>query len=316
MRVAVVTTVKDEEADILKFLRAMEAQTRKPDLFVLVVSPGTDRTREIVGWWAETTFLETDIQVVPCNRSVGRNIGIQYAIREGADVIALTNVCEPEPSWLEMLVMPIESTFCDCTDPLEHPPQVDVVGGSWILDTRSNREDAMGLLTQFSQDQLNEERLSALNMAVRADTFADIGMFDPELDTSEDTEFVQRLVGKSEHVIKFQPGAVVKWRPSTLTLRGAVKAFFQFAKTDGKAGLLFPEQYGPTYLAYLFIAVPAILGVPVLSGLLLFGWLAFRVRKVINNGLLEYAPYTMATALGIDIARVIGYAIGKHSRSE
>jgi len=182
----------------------------------------------------------------------------------------------------------------------------DAVGGSWMLDTRSAREDAMGLLTQYSPEQFDETKISALNMAVDASVFEKIGMFNPELDTSEDTEFVQRLTDESYRVF-VEPDAMVVWRPSTLTLHGAAKANFQFAKTDRKAGLK-QGQYLGTLSAYLVIGALAFVAPPL--ALLTFGaWLTFRIRKILGvNGLVGEIPFALMAAFVLDWARILGYA--------
>ena len=296
MRVAVVVTVKNEEADVLKFLRAIESQKRKPDLLVLTVADSSDKTTQIILDWAALTTLKTEIDYVDGNRSMGRNLGIQHARRVGAEIVVLTNVCEPLTYWLEILVKPIEDRLADA------------VGGSWMLDTRSAREDAMGLLTQYSPEQFDETRISALNMAVDAPVFDDIGMFDPELDTSEDSEFVRRLVDHS-HWVFVEPDAVVVWRPATLTLRGAAKVYFQFAKTDRKAGIA-KGQYLMTGLVYLTVGALAVVTSP-LALLTLGTWLGFRARKVIaDERLLSEVPFALMAAFVLDWARLVGYAAG------
>ena len=135
MRVAVVVTVKNEEADVLKFLRAIESQKRKPDLLVLTVADSSDKTTQIILDWAALTTLKTEIDYVDGNRSMGRNLGIQHARRVGAEIVVLTNVCEPLTYWLEILVKPIEDRLADA------------VGGSWMLDTPRAPENAIGLFT-------------------------------------------------------------------------------------------------------------------------------------------------------------------------
>ena len=289
MKVAVVVTVKNEEADILKLLRALEAQSRVPDILVLTIADSQDKTAQIVTDWAVLSSLKTEIDYVDGNRSKGRNLGIRHAIRHGAEIVVLTNVCQPFTDWLETLVKPIE---------------VDgkaVVGGSWILDSRSDREDAMGLLTQYDVDQLGANKISALNMAVHASVLS-IGDFREDLDTSEDTEFVQRLRDKGIELV-YEPDAMVLWRPSTLNLRDAAKTYYQFAKTDRKAGLK-TGQYLATGGVYLAIGVLVLVN-PLFGALSLGGWLLFRARKVFFT---QQLPAMMLAAFVLDWARIIGFS--------
>lgn len=300
-------TAKNEEADIIKFLRSIEWQTRRPDLFVLTVEDSTDRTAVIAEEFAElmaAKFKTTVIRTKGANRSVGRNIAAAEATRQGVEILAFTNVSMPEPMWLETLVKPIEDFVGHAyasPRPLDTPPYVEMTGGSWFVAAHSDREAAMGLLTQFSPDQLDVTKISALNMAITVEAFERIGGFNPTLDTSEDTDFMleaEMLFVKSV----FVPTAEVRWRPSTLTLRGALKTYYQFAKTDAM-GILRTDQYVLTYLAYLMFP-------------LLPFWLLGRIRKVIKARLLRQIPLALVAAIGLDIARMVGYAKGRlHANS-
>jgi hypothetical protein len=163
-------------------------------------------------------------------------------------------------------------------------------------------------------EQLDETKISALNMAVDAPVFDAIGMFDPELDTSEDTEFVQRLTDSSSNWVFVEPEALVLWRPSTLTLRGAAKANFEFAKTDRKAGLK-RSQYVTTAFAYVAIGTLAIVA-PVFAAFALAAWLGFRIRKVFSvHGLSDQVPFALVAAFVLDWARILGYGsvVGRDS---
>ena len=289
MKVAIVATVKDEVSDIGAFLQAIELQTRKPDMVVIVDGGSKDGTwAALRAWdWGDRANVETLIMLRPCNRSRGRNMAADLAMKQGAEVLAFTNVSEPLMSWLDVLVRPIEGGLAD------------MVGGSWLVNAHGTREAAMALLTQFTSDQLDISKISALNMAITADAFKHVGGFDPDLDTSEDTDFT--LAADALGVkMAFEPKAVVVWRPATLTLRGAVKTYYQFAMTDGKARLM-SDQYVLTYLAYLMFPL-----LPV--------WLLLRVRKVLRARLLRQVPLALAAAVAMDVARMVGYARGRLGR--
>lgn len=271
----------------MAFLRAIERQTRVPDLFVLTVEESTDHTARFAEYVRALTTLNMKvIHTKGANRSLGRNIASAEAIRQDMEVLAFTNVCEPNPTWLGLLVKPIEEGSARMT------------GGYWFIPTLNTREAAMALLTQFSSSQMDTTKISALNMAITVEAFEHVGGFDPKLETSEDTEFVQTahaLLVKSKLT-----GATVKWRPSTLTVRGAVKAYHQFAITDGKARLQ-SDQYTLTYLAYLMFPL-----LPV--------WLLLRIRKVIAARLLRQVPLSLVVVFAMDVARMVGYARGRLGR--
>ena len=47
---------------------------------------------------------------------------------------------------------------------------------------------------------------------------------------------------------------------------------------------------------------------------MLAGWLLFRVRKVVSAGLVDQVPLALFAAVGIDIARMTGFALEKLRR--
>lgn len=287
MRVAVISTVKNEEADLPAFLRSIESQTRKPDIVVITSGRSDDRTDEILQEF-EDTHYDDGFVWLPLdggNRGFGRNEAIRFAGKEGIDIIACTNVSVLEPLWLEHIVAPIEAG------------QAEVVGGQFHIPTVTEHDEAMALLTQLSIRQVRDQRfVTALSMAFTVGAWRLVGGFPEELDTSEDTEFVRRL-RRAALRFSYQWNASTAWKPSTLTLRGATKTYYQFAVTDGKAHLL-GKQYGVTFLVYLF-------------PLLLPFWLMFRVRKVISAGLLRQIPLALVASFNMDVARMVGYARGR-----
>ncbi len=287
VRVALISTVKDEEADLPAFLRSIEAQTRKPDIVVITSGKSSDKTDEILQEHEDTHYEDCFVwlPLEGGNRSFGRNEAIRFAMEEGIDIIACTNVSVLDASWLELIVNPIESG------------QADVVGGTFVIPTHTDGELALALLTQYTLQEIQQEGfVSALSMAFTVEAWRKVKGFSEEFDTSEDTEFVQRLHDSGAR-FSYSPLAMTKWKPPTLTLRGATKTYYQFAVTDGKAGLM-NDQYGLTYLAYLIFPLTPL-------------WLLFRIRKVVRAGLWSQIPYVLTSAIAIDFGRMIGYAVGK-----
>ncbi len=300
--IALISTVKNENGpELLAFLESIVKQTRKPDIIVIVDGDSTDGTMDVLRQFAVTASLNVWVHTGDYNRSAGRNVAIMFAINELGTkdiIIACTNVSVLDPMWLERI-----------TDPIEYS-DIDLVGGFWTIPTRTEREEAMALLTQWSAKQVREP--SALSMAFTAEVWNNAGGFPEELDTSEDTEFVRRVRALAICEV-FEPSAIVKWRPKTLTLWDATKTYYKYAVTDGEAGLV-TSQYGATYVAYLSsLAMLTIM--PWLGATMLLGWLGFRVRKVIRKGLLIEVPYAMAAALAMDLARMVGFVKGRlHAR--
>ena len=181
-----------------------------------------------------------------------------------------------------------------------------MVGGTYIIESNlTPRERAATLVTQYDWLEVVKKKfVSALSMAFTARAWKAVGRFPEDLDTSEDTVFVQRL---RDAGMKFAyvPEALVWWTPNTLTLRSAYHTYKQFARTDAKADVLH-AQYAVTMLAYAVPLLTALVN-PVLGLFLLGSWLTFRVRKVLNAGLVEQVPYAMAMVVAVDMGRLRGY---------
>ena len=181
-----------------------------------------------------------------------------------------------------------------------------MVGGTYIIESNlTPREQAAALVTQYDRHEVIEKKfVSALSMAFTTRAWKAVGRFPEDLDTSEDTVFVQRL---RDAGMKFAyvPEALVWWTPNTLTLRSAYHTYKQFAQTDAKADVLH-AQYAVTMLAYAVPLLTALVN-PVLGLFLLGSWLTFRVRKVLNAGLVEQVPYAMAMVVAVDMGRLRGY---------
>ena len=306
--IAVIVTVKNEAPHLWEFLMSLVKQTRRPDLVVVTVAPSTDKTLEILrNFRCRFITLPFDYCVVEGNRSKGRNAGVRMAnekmdVRSLDPIIVFTNVCVLDEHWLENLVQPIIEG------------DADVVGGAYHIDAKNDKERALGLVTQFSPEEMESDSFypAALNMAIVHSLGDCVEWFDENLDTSEDTDFILRVKKLNVAAFKFQPDAIVKWRPSTLTPEDAVRTYYEYAVTDGLGGLL-KTQYGTTYLVYgLGLGLTQ---VSTLMGIFFFSaWFLFRTRKVIKAKLEYYLPIAMLTVLGMDVARMVGYARGYLAR--
>lgn len=289
---ALISTVKDESLEDMDwFVRSIAAQSRKPDYIVLV-----DGGSAIVSYFAFSKLVarvlpDTVFLRYPGNRSTGRNRAIWRALSLGADVIASTNLCVLANRWLEKIVEPIEMGG------------VDVVSGFYYVACKTSREEVAALTT------VPKTNVSALNMAFTVGAWFRAGPFPPDLDTSEDTVFVQRLKNAGMR-FTFAPEASLLWRPHTLNIKGAWKTFLQFARTDRQAGVLLKKQYGPTYAVYLVSAVLALTPLWPLALVTLGGYLTYRIRRVLRARLFTRIPYAVAMVVSTDMARMAGYTMG------
>ena len=306
MRTAIIATVRNEAVRLPEFLSSLERQTRAPDVVVVTDGGSTDGTPGLLAEFAARTSLRFRWLSVPGNRSLGRNV----AIREtGAELVAATDVSVLEPTWFERIIEPLERG------------EADVVGGWYELLVETPQERAVGLLTQWSLDQVRPETFlpSSRSVAFTRAGWERVGGYPEDLATTEDTAFDLRLRAAGLR-FAFRPDAVVRWRPAT-DAAGAYRMYHHFAETDAHARLFFrsPSRYPLIIAAYVLADLLVIAGIvwPVLWALLLVlapAYLLFRVRKVLRPGLLSQVPYAMYIVVGLDMAMFLGYVRGVATR--
>src|SRR6266511_6001945 len=96
MRSAIIVTVLNEARHIRELLTSLASQTRIPEVIVITDGGSTDGTQEMLQDFASATQLPFHWEVVPGNRSRGRNAAIRLA---DAATIAVTDVNVLEPQW-------------------------------------------------------------------------------------------------------------------------------------------------------------------------------------------------------------------------
>jgi glycosyltransferase involved in cell wall biosynthesis len=306
VRTALIATVLNEADGIGEFLASMEGQTRIPDVIVVTDGGSTDGTRDRLRAFSESTSLPFQFAEALGNRSVGRNAAIRTS---EADVIAVTDVSVLDPQWFERIVAPLEEG------------EADVVAGWYEVLTETRKAQAMGLLTQFSPEQIDPETFlpSSRSVAFSRAAWEAVGGYPEAYAKNEDTVFDISL-REAGLRFAFVPQAVVRWRPPD-SLSEAYRMEVRFAEGDGEAGvhLWSYTRYGLLYGAYIGGIGLLLLGfvVPLIwffLGILTVGYALFRLRKVLLEGLLSQVPYGFLVVLALDAARLRGYLRGRLRR--
>ena len=303
MRAALVATVRNEASRIDEFLASLERQTRTPDAIVVTDGGSTDDTPQRLAAFAARTKLPFRWSSVPGNRSKGRNAAIRIA---EADLIAVTDVSVLDPSWFERILAPLERG------------EADIVAGWYELLVETPKERAVGLLTQYSLDQVRPETFlpSSRSVAFTKKAWEKAGGYPEDLATTEDTVFDLRLRQAGCRFV-FEPQAIVRWRPAT-TAATAYRMYRQFAESDGQAGIFLASysRYGFVYGAYaagLLLLILGILWWPLWVLLLVGGitYVLFRIRKVVRVALWSQIPYAIVVGFALDAAMLTGYVRGR-----
>jgi len=296
--------VKDEAARLPEFLASLERQTRVPDVIVITDGGSRDATPKVLAEFASKTSLPFRWLAAPGNRSVGRNAAIR------AELIAATDVSVLDQAWFERIIAPIERG------------DADVVAGWYELLVDTSRERAVGLMTQWSLDQVDSARFlpSSRSVAFTRAAWERVGGYPADLVTTEDTAFDLSLRAAGLRFV-FEARAVVRWRPAT-DARGAYRMYREFAESDARARLFLrsPSRYGLIMATYAGGALLLLLGVlwPLLwiaFALLATAYLGIRIRKVLRAHLWSQVPYAVVVAASLDVAMIVGYARGVATRS-
>ncbi len=306
MRTAIVATVRNEAARIREFLASLEAQTHKPDAVVVTDGGSTDGTQAILTDFAARTSVPFRWLEVPGNRSKGRNAAIEAS---EAELIAMTDASVLDPTWFEKILAPLEAGTAD------------LVSGWYELRTDSPRERAIGLLTQYSLDQVDPARFlpSSRSIAFTRDLWARAGRYPEAYSGNEDTIFdlaMERLRPRKAFVRE----AIVRWRPAP-TARIVYHQYERYAEGDGQAAIFLTTEsrYASYYVVYLGGLALVLLGFvwwPLWVLVLLAGiaYLGARIRKVLAAGMWSLAPYAAAVVVAWDLGRLIGYTRGRWDR--
>ncbi len=136
----------------------------------------------------------------PLNAGAARSLGVSRA--RGDHLLFTDADCAPRPGWLARL-----------SRGLDHRP---VVGGAVTFDLAANRWAVADNIASFHDllaDRPAEDDtrrpLGTLNLAVRRDAWEAVGPFDPDLETSEDFDWILRARAAG-HQTAFDPRALVE----------------------------------------------------------------------------------------------------------
>jgi glycosyltransferase involved in cell wall biosynthesis len=299
--VALIVTVRNEEASIDALLDSLLAGSRAPDEIVVADGGSSDATVERLrarsGSDPRVRFL-----IAPGNRSVGRNAAVRAA---RGSVIACTDAgVSVESDWLERI-----------TAPFRGDPSVDVVAGFYRAAGETPFERAAGVVSAPRLEEIDRERFlpSTRSVAFRRSAWERVGGFDERWDHNEDTPFALALK-KAGCRFAFAPDAVVRWRP-----RGDLRSFWRqhrrFGYGDGESGVQ-GSFYGRIAAKYALAVLLLVAGLWVRAAwwVLAAGALLFAVSQARRGrgriGFFVALALVPALKIVYDLAYLTGYASG------
>jgi len=221
--VAIIVTVRNEEASIDALLDSLLAGTRVPEEIVVADGGSTDRTVELLRA-RSSSDPRVRFLIAPGNRSIGRNAAVRAA---RASLIACTDAgVQVERDWLERII-----------EPFERVPGADVVAGFYRPDGATRFERAAGVVSAPQLHEVDPRHFlpSTRSVAFRRAAWEQVHGFDERWDHNEDTPFALSLK-QAGCRFAFAPDAIVRWRP-----RGDLRSFWRqhrrFGMGDGESGV-------------------------------------------------------------------------------
>lgn len=241
---SLISTVKNESANIVTFLQSIAAQSLKPNEIVIVDGGSTDQTYELIHAYATEAGLPLSLfKLQNCNIAEGRNRALAACSHE---IVVLTDAgCMLDEDFCLNLV----GGFAAFSD-------ADLVGGVWTsaVSTGYNLQTPV-----WDQVQWNAFLPSARSMAVKKSICERIGGFPEYLTlTGEDTLFDISYRRVSQRWV-FNRNAFVYWH-APISRERERKVAFNYGMGDGENGVGDFSYYhllkGSTFLQRMAIISP------------------------------------------------------------
>jgi len=230
MQASFITTVYNEEKNIVNFLMSLASQTKFPNEVVIVDAESTDDTFKLINDFS-VKHPELNIKLIKKagNRSIGRNTAIQ---KSQYSIIACTDAgCLLDQHWFENITRPFESG------------NVEVVSGWYETINEKTWDRALAKVFNFSAKKINPETFlpSTRSIAFTKEAWEKAGRFDTRLSHNEDTPFALQL-HKIGARFAFAIDAIIRWH-GPQNFKSLYRTIYRYALGDGQS-----RVYGFQYI--------------------------------------------------------------------
>lgn len=284
MKVTFITTVLNEEQNIILLLNSILSQKKRPDEVIIVDGGSWDNTVKLIKRWiSDIRSIEfrrkIKLIVKKGNRSVGRNEAIERARFE--IIVSSDSGCILDKNWLRNIVKPLKTE------------KVDVVAGFYKGRAISVFEKSLIPYVLVMPDRVKVDKFlpSSRSMAFRKDAWRRVGGFPVQFSNNEDFVFANKL--KKEGLrIAFKKNALVYYLPRK-NIVAAFIMFFKFAVGDSESGIFRPKV-GLIFVRYIitlwlliyafYFKLPFILEVIFYILLLYILWSVLKNYRYVKNG--------------------------------
>ena len=209
-QVSVIVPIHNGETDLPELINGLKSQTyrAKKVEYLLVNNNSSDRTANILVTAAKEAS-EEGINIKPLTENqiqssyAARNKGIKVAKGE---ILAFTDAdCRPQPNWLENLVQPFANKKVGIV-----VGEIAALPGKTLLEKYAQQQNMMSQKNTLAHPFYPYGQTA--NLAVRRQTFVDVGLFRPYLTTGGDADICWRIQRESNWQLEFAPEAIIRHR--------------------------------------------------------------------------------------------------------
>ena len=252
--VSFITTVYNEEKNIIEFLKSLINQTALPGEIIIVDGGSKDHTFDsTLSFFKEELSRErSDFNIVlsddaakkkirsnnknnksvisvniikksGANISQGRNIAIKSA---AGRIICVSDAgCVMDKNWLEKITESYIDTSCN------------IVGGLSLPLCRSFLQKCLAVCIMPLEEEINREKYmpSSRNISFKKKIWVDAGGYPEDMDYGEDMKFDFNIKAAG-YTIRFNSDAMVYWKMRENPVQIS-KQFFRYAKGDARGGM-------------------------------------------------------------------------------
>jgi glycosyltransferase involved in cell wall biosynthesis len=269
--VSFITTVYNEEGNIIEFLKSLMEQIYLPGEIIVVDGGSRDHTYEIAeGFFKdEASRRRSNFKIVLMNDSIkdkikvdeennipvinvriikksranisqGRNTAIKST--SGKIICVSDGGCILDKNWLGEITGFYDDTSCN------------VVGGLNLPSCRNFIQKCLAICIMPAKEEIKAERYmpSSRNISFRKKIWVDIGGYPEDMDYGEDMKFNFNIKAAG-YRIRFNPGAVVYWKMRKNPVQIS-RQFFRYAKGDA-SGRMYLNRHLIRFAAFFILII-------------------------------------------------------------